>query len=354
MANRILVTGGAGYLGSTMVPDLLADGHKVLVLDNFRFKQASLNNCYHYQNFSVVKGDIRVEATVAPLLKEADIVFPLAALVSRRSNYDSLIEGVGHSDARRAVGTTRSWIGSTRHNQCDGTLVGAPLCNVDPIGATTTNHDAIALMLRLLSRDQMIPMPMANSAYGTGDENNLCTKESQLRPISRHAVEKVAIERELMQHSNAICLRLATVFGMSPRIRLDLLVTDLTYRAVHDRFIVLFERYFKRYYIHVRDVSRAFRHALSQFDLMKREIYDVGLSNANVSIAQLYDHIQRQCPDFVFIDAPVGKDPDQRSYVVSNVKIEATGLTPKLCLDWRIGELIKGYTMIKNSVYSNV
>jgi nucleoside-diphosphate-sugar epimerase len=196
MAYRILVTGGAGYLGSTMVPDLLADGHKVVVLDNFMFKQTSLNNCCHYQNFSVVKGDIRVEATVAPLLKEADIVIPLAA------------------------------------------LVGAPLCNLDPIGATSTNHDAIVLMLRLLSRDQMILMPTTNSAYGTGDENNLCTEESPLRPISRYAVEKVAIERELMQHANAISFRLATVFGMSPRMRLDLLVNDFTYRAVHGRVMV--------------------------------------------------------------------------------------------------------------------
>ncbi|HQT90269.1 MAG TPA: NAD-dependent epimerase/dehydratase [Acidiphilium sp.] len=312
MAYRILVTGGAGYLGSTMVPDLLADGHKVVVLDNFMFKQTSLNNCCHYQNFSVVKGDIRVEATVAPLLKEADIVIPLAA------------------------------------------LVGAPLCNLDPIGATSTNHDAIVLMLRLLSRDQMILMPTTNSAYGTGDENNLCTEESPLRPISRYAVEKVAIERELMQHANAISFRLATVFGMSPRMRVDLLVNDFTYRAVHDRFIVLFEGHFKRNYIHVRDVSRAFRHALSQFDSMKGEIYNVGLSDANVSKAQLCEHIQRQCPDFVFVDAPVGKDPDQRNYVVSNAKIEATGFTSKFSLDWGIGELIKGYTMIKNSVYSNV
>lgn len=312
MPYRILVTGGAGYLGSTMVPDLLADGHTVVVLDNFMFKQTSLNNCCHYKNFSVVKGDIRSEATIAPLLKDADIVIPLAA------------------------------------------LVGAPLCTLDPVGATTTNHDAVLLMLRLLSKDQIVLMPTTNSAYGTGDENNFCTEESPLKPISRYAVEKVAIERELMQHSNAISFRLATVFGMSPRMRLDLLVNDFTYRAVHDRFVVLFEGHFKRNYIHVRDVSRAFRHGLSKFASMKGQIYNVGLSDANVSKAELCEHIQRRCADFVFVDAPVGNDPDQRNYVVSNAKIEATGFMPEFSLDRGIGELIKGYTMIKNSSYSNV
>ena len=174
MTYNILVTGGAGYLGSTMVPDLLAAGHKVTVLDNFLFKQASLNHVCHHPNFSVVKGDIRVEKVMAPLMKKADVIIPLAA------------------------------------------LVGAPLCTLDPVGATTVNHDAITLMLKHLSKQQIVLMPTTNSAYGTGDENNHCTENSPLRPISQYAIEKVAIEKELMQHPNAISFRLATVPTRKP------------------------------------------------------------------------------------------------------------------------------------------
>jgi len=282
------------------------------VLDSFLFKQASLNHVCHHLNFSIVKGDIRVESTIVPLMKKADVIIPLAA------------------------------------------LVGAPLCTQDPVGATTVNHDAIALMLRHLAKSQIVLMPTTNSAYGTGDRNNFCTEESPLRPISQYAKEKVEIEKALMQHPNAISFRLATVFGMSPRMRIDLLVNDFTYRAVHDRFVVLFESSFKRNYVHVRDVSRVFQHALANFDRMKGQIFNVGLTEANVSKRELCEHIQKQVPDFVFLDAPVGKDPDQRNYVVSNAKIEATGFKPVHSLDAGIAELIKGYTMLKNSVYGNV
>lgn len=312
MSYNILVTGGAGYLGSTLVPDLLAAGHRVTVLDNFMFRQASLNHICHHPNFSVVRGDIRIESAIAPLMKKADVIIPLAA------------------------------------------LVGAPLCSMDPVGATTTNHDAITLMIRLLSRDQRVLMPTTNSAYGTGDDNNFCTEDSPLRPISQYAIEKVAVEKELMEHPNAISLRLATVFGMSPRMRLDLLVNDFTYRAVSDKCVVLFEAHFKRNYIHVRDVSLAFRHGLDNFDRMKGRIYNVGLSDANVSKKELCERIQKQIPQFTFIEAAVGKDPDQRNYVVSNARIEATGYRPQVSLDAGITELIKGYTMIRNSVYGNV
>ncbi len=312
MSYKILVTGGAGYLGSTMVPDLLAAGHKVVVLDNFMFKQTSLNHCCYHPNFTVVKADIRVEATMKGVMKDVDVIIPLAA------------------------------------------LVGAPLCSLDPVGATTTNHDAITLMLKLLSKEQIVLMPTTNSAYGTGDKNNFCTEESALKPISQYAIEKVAIEKELMQRQNSISFRLATVFGMSPRMRIDLLVNDFTYRAVYDRFVVLFEGHFKRNYIHVRDVSRVFQHALNNFDKMKGQIYNVGLSDANVSKKELCEHIQRQLPDFVFVEAPLGKDPDQRNYIVSNDKVEATGFKPEFSLDRGIGELIKGYKMIRNTRYGNV
>jgi nucleoside-diphosphate-sugar epimerase len=309
---NILVTGGAGYLGSTMVPDLLSSGHRVTVLDNFMFKQNSLNHCCHHPNFEIVKGDIRQKDTMASLMKKADVIIPLAA------------------------------------------LVGAPLCNLDPIGATTINHDAIELMLKLLSKNQIVLMPTTNSAYGTGDKDNFCNEESPLRPISQYAIEKVEIEKKLMQHPNAISFRLATVFGMSPRMRIDLLVNDFTYRAVNDRFVVLFESHFKRNYIHVRDVSRVFQHALNNHNEMKGEIYNVGLSDANVSKKELCEHIQKQLPDFICIDEQIGKDPDQRNYIVSNEKIESTGFSTEFSLDRGIEELIKGYKMIKNSRYGNV
>jgi len=309
---KILVTGGAGYLGSILVPDLLAAGHEVTVLDNFMFRQGSLNHVCHHPKFSVVKGDVRIEQTMKGLLRDADAIIPLAA------------------------------------------LVGAPLCSQDPVGATTTNRDAILMMLKLVSRSQMVLMPTTNSAYGTGDKDNFCTEASPLRPISRYAIEKVEVEKHLMEHPNAISFRLATVFGMSPRMRIDLLVNDFTYRAVNDRFVVLFESSFKRNYIHVRDVSRVFQHGLASFERMRGQIYNVGLSDANVSKRELCEIIARHVPGFVFLEAPVGKDPDQRNYIVSNAKIEATGFRPAHSLDAGIAELVKGYTMIRNSVHGNV
>lgn len=312
MSLNILVTGGAGYLGSTLVPALLAAGHKVTVLDNFLFKQASLNHVCHDPNFTVVRGDIRLESTMAPLLSKADVVIPLAA------------------------------------------LVGAPICNADPVGASSINHDAIKLMLRLMSPQQIVLMPTTNSAYGTGDADNFCNEDSPLRPISQYAKEKVEVEKHLMQRENAISFRLATVFGMSPRMRTDLLVNDFTYRAVYDRFVVLFESSFKRNYIHVRDVARVFQHGLENFSSMKGEVYNVGLSDANISKRELCERIQAHIADFVFLEAPVGKDQDQRNYVVSNAKLEATGFSPIMSLDDGIQDLIKGFTMIKNSAYGNV
>lgn len=312
MSYDILVTGGAGYLGSTLVPALLQAGHRVTVLDSFLFKQTSLNHVCHDPNFKVVKGDIRVESTIAPLLKRADVVIPLAA------------------------------------------LVGAPMCSADPVGARTVNREAIQMMLKLLSPQQRVLMPTTNSAYGTGDDQNFCTEESPLRPISIYAKEKVEVEDELMQRANAISFRLATVFGMSPRMRVDLLVNDFTHRAVHDRFVVLFESAFKRNYIHVRDVARVFLHGLKNFDGMRGHIFNVGLTEANVSKRELCERIQKQIPDFVFMDAPVGKDPDQRNYIVSNAKLESTGFKPAVTLDAGIAELIKGFTMLKNTVHGNV
>jgi len=312
LSRKILVTGGAGYLGSTMVPELLKAGNQVTILDNFLYHQNSLAHVCQDPNFKVINGDIRLKAAMAPLMSEADIIIPLAA------------------------------------------FVGAPLCNKDPVGATTINRDAILMMLEMAKDDQIIIMPTTNSAYGSGSDNNFCNEESELRPITQYAKEKVEIEKVLMERKNSISFRLATVFGMSPRMRIDLLVNDFAYRAVHDRFIVLFESHFKRNFIHVRDVTRAFLHGIANFDSMKGNIFNVGLSEANLSKKELCEAIKKHVPDFVFIEAPIGKDPDQRDYIVSNEKIEATGFKPAHSLDAGIQELVKGYTMIKNTKYGNV
>lgn len=309
---NILVTGGAGYLGSIMVPAFLDAGHKVTVLDNFMFKQNPLAHVCANPDFDVVRGDARDEGLIKGLVKDADVVIPLAA------------------------------------------LVGAPLCNNDKIGTETINRDAVIMMLNLLSKDQRILMPITNSGYGIGEKGKFCTEETPLRPISLYGTTKVEAEAAALERGNAISFRLATVFGMAPRFRLDLLVNDFVYRAVHDRAVVLFEADFKRNYIHIRDVARAFLHGLDNFEAMKNEPYNVGLSDANLSKRELCEKIREHVPNFVFMEAPIGEDPDKRDYIVSNEKIEATGFKPAYSLDDGIRELIKGYRMIRNSQYGNV
>lgn len=309
---HILVTGGAGYLGSIMVPAFLDAGYRVTVLDNFMFKQNPLAHVCANPDFNVVRGDARDETLIKSLIKDADVVIPLAA------------------------------------------LVGAPLCNNDQIGTVTINRDSVIMLTKQLSADQRILMPITNSGYGIGEKGKFCTEETPLRPISLYGTTKVEAEAAVLERGNAISFRLATVFGMAPRFRLDLLVNDFVYRAVNDGAVVLFEADFKRNYIHIRDVANAFLHGLNNFDAMKNEPYNVGLSDANLSKRELCEKIRDHVPSFVFMEAPIGEDPDKRDYIVSNEKIEATGFMPQHSLDDGIRELIKGYTMVKNSMYGNV
>ncbi len=309
---NILVTGGAGYLGSILVPALLADGHRVTVLDNFLFAQNSLAHVCADPKFDLIRGDAREAGLVAGCAKQADVVIPLAA------------------------------------------LVGAPLCERDKIGATSLNRDAVEMLAGTLGQDQRMIMPITNSGYGIGESGKYCTETSPLNPITLYGKTKVAAEAFVLGRKNGISLRLATVFGMAPRMRLDLLVNDFVHRAVHDRAVILFESHFKRNYIHVRDVTRAFQHAIENFTSMRGEAYNVGLSDANLSKWELCEVIKKHVPHFVFMEAPVGEDPDKRDYIVSNEKIEATGYKPAYSLDDGVQELIKGYKMIRNSVYGNV
>jgi nucleoside-diphosphate-sugar epimerase len=314
MTNKqnILVTGGAGYLGSMIIPELLSLGHKVTVLDNFMFKQNPLAHVCANPEFDVIRGDARDESLIKGAIKDVDVVIPLAA------------------------------------------LVGAPLCNNDLLGTTSINRDAVIMLTKLLSKDQRILMPITNSGYGIGEKGKFCTEESPLNPISLYGTTKVEAEAAVLERGNAISFRLATVFGMAPRFRLDLLVNDFVYRAVHDRAVVLFEADFKRNYIHIRDVARAFIHGLDNFETMKNEAYNVGLSDANLSKRELCEKIHEHIPSFVFMEAPIGEDPDKRDYIVSNEKIEATSYMPQHSLDMGIRELIKGYRMIRNAQYGNV
>jgi len=309
---NILVTGGAGYIGSILVPELLRNGFRVMVLDNFMYRQNSLLECASDENFEVVRGDVRDEGVLKELLRKVDYIIPLAA------------------------------------------LVGAPLCNRDKIGAVTINRDAIVSLIKLASKEQRIIIPTTNSGYGIGQKGVYCTEESPLSPITLYGKVKMEAEKIVLERGNSISFRLATVFGMSPRMRIDLLVNDFVYRAVKDRFVVIFEGHFKRNYIHIRDVARVFLHAINNFDKIKNQSYNVGLSDANISKLELCEKIKEQVKDFVYLESPIGEDPDKRNYIVSNEKIEKTGFKPTFSLDMGIKELIKGYKVINNSKYSNV
>ena len=309
---RVLITGGAGYIGSILTPTLLSQGHQVTVLDNFYFGQSTLLDCCQYEGFNIVRGDCRDEAAVKPLVAKADVIIPLAA------------------------------------------LVGVPLCNTDAIATRTTNQEAVEMLCRLAGPDQWFIMPVTNSGYGIGEKGKFCTEDTPLRPISSYGITKVKAEEAVLARKNSISFRLATVFGLSPRMRIDLLVNDFVHRAVTDRAVVIFEGHFKRNYIHIRDVVRAFLHGLANFDKMKGKPYNVGLDDANLSKLELCEVIKKHLPKFVYLEAPVGEDPDKRDYIVSNARIAAAGFKPEWGLDRGIQELIKGYTIIRNSVYSNV
>ncbi len=309
---KILVTGGAGYLGSTLVPTLLAQKHQVTVLDSLLFHQSPLLDCCADPHFEFVKGDICDYALMDQLVPDLDVIIPLAA------------------------------------------IVGAPACKLNPTLTNLVNYEAHMHLVEIVSPAQMVIFPTTNSGYGIGEKDAYCTEASPLQPISEYGRTKVKIEQAFLEHGNAITFRLATVFGMSPRMRMDLLVNDFTYRAYKDRFIILFEEHFRRNYIHVRDVARAFLFGINNYDRMKGEPFNVGLSTANLTKRQLCEKIKKYVPDFYIHSAEVGEDPDKRDYLVSNDKIEALGWQPKHSLDMGIVELLKGYKIIRPNRFSNV
>jgi nucleoside-diphosphate-sugar epimerase len=309
---KILVTGGAGYIGSILVPMLLQKGHHVTVLDNFLYQQTSLLDCCSYADFSIARGDVRDEKLLKSLIPKFDGFIPLAC------------------------------------------LTGAPLCAREPIMAKAVNFDAIKTIMDLKSRDQWLIFPCTNSGYGVGGEGIHCTEETPMNPISLYGRLKVEIETYLLNKGDCATFRFATVFGASPRMRLDLLVNDFVYRAVTDRFVVLFEPHFKRNYLHVQDAALAFCHVLTNYEKMKGKPYNVGLSDANISKFELCEVIKKHIPDFHFPISELGEDPDKRNYIVSNERIEATGFKTTVGLDQGIRELIKAFNIVRRNQFSNV
>jgi nucleoside-diphosphate-sugar epimerase len=302
---KILVTGGAGYLGSVITKTMLDEGHEVIVLDKLIFNQTSLLSYTYTSKFKFIYGDVRNEELLEKLCNEVDVIIPLAA------------------------------------------IVGFPACAQDPKLAKEINFQQIVNIVKFTNgKGKKILYPNTNSGYGLGLGQTECDEESPLTPISVYGQTKCDAENFLRTSTDAIVFRLATVFGVSPRMRTDLLVNDFTYKAITDKYIVVFEKTFKRNFIHIRDVASAFLFMLENYDKYKNEIFNVGLSNANLSKQELLEKIQSHVKDFAVSYNDYYEDPDKRDYIVSNQKIEDTGWRPKWNLDMGIEELIMAYQMI--------
>lgn len=304
---KITVTGSHGYLGSTLVPMLLAEGHHVTCLDHLVFGQHVLGEHASNTRFEAHRVDVRDIRNVRSHLKGADVVIPLAG------------------------------------------LVGAPICNQNPIDAELLNVTATKALVESLSPEQLIIFPSTESVYGRQAE--LCDENTPAAPLVSYGVQKLAIEAVLEGRPNSISFRMATLFGLSPRMRLDLLVNDFTWRALKDRALVVFEAHAMRTCLHVADAARAFLHCLPMRP-ERHEVYNIG--SVVVSKLGLCEAIKRQLPEFFYVEAQFATDPDARNYVVSDAKIRATGYAPTMTLDAAISELLRGYRMLSNNRHSNV
>ena len=312
MTRRVLVTGGAGYLGSILCEHLIAAGYAVTVLDSLQHGGAPLLHLGASPRFDFVRGDARDEEVMRGLLARHDVVVPLAA------------------------------------------IVGASACDRDPQMAESVNLGAIRMLDRLRSPDQLVVFPNTNSGYGTRAELAVCTEDTPLEPISLYGRTKVQAEAELLGRPNAVSLRLATVFGLSPRMRLDLLVNHFVHVAVTQGYLVLFEAHFRRNFVHVRDVADAVLHAIANGGAMAGRAYNVGLDEANLTKAELAERVRAQVPHFHVTEAAIGRDPDRRDYLVSNERLRAAGFVARRGLDDGIRELIKGLAMLPRSPFHNV
>jgi nucleoside-diphosphate-sugar epimerase len=302
---KVLVTGGAGYLGSVITQKLLENGYEVVVLDKLIFNQLSLLSHTSNPNFKFVYGDVRNTNLLKELVDECDMIIPLAA------------------------------------------IVGFPACDADPKLAYEVNFEQIKNIVDWIKgTDKKILYPNTNSGYGVGEDGKYCDETSPLNPISVYGKTKVDAEKYILENTDGICFRLATVFGVSARMRVDLLVNDFTYKAITDKYIVVFERNFKRNFIHIKDVASAFIFMIENYDKYRGEVFNVGLSDANLSKKELLEKIQSYVADFAVVYDDYYEDPDKRDYIVSNEKIEKTGWRATTVLDTGIVELIHAYKMI--------
>jgi len=300
---KVLITGGAGYLGSVLTERLLNSGYSVTILDNLMYNQTSLIHYSHNKNFDFIYGDVRNHKLLEELVPSFDVVIPLAA------------------------------------------IVGFPACDRDRDLATAVNYDHVRKICEIVKDTKIrVVYPNTNSGYGIG-ENGECTEESPLNPISHYGVTKVKAEREVL-NIGGVSIRLATVFGSSPRMRMDLLVNEFVYKALTDKYITIFEKNFTRNYIHIRDVAKTFQYMIENYEKFSGDVFNVGLSSANLTKQQLVEKIKEYVPNFAITYSDFYEDPDKRDYVVSNAKIEATGWSPDWSLDDGIVELIKTYTIL--------
>ncbi|MCX7816381.1 MAG: NAD(P)-dependent oxidoreductase [Syntrophales bacterium] len=312
MSMKVLVTGGAGYVGSILCEHLLREGFKVTVLDNLMYRQTSLFHLCANRNFEFVHGDVRDETLMRKLVGQVDVLIPLAA------------------------------------------IVGAPACDRDPWLAKSVNYESICMLNRIRSNSQLVIFPTTNSGYGTKSGDIYCTEETPLEPITLYGQTKVEAEKVLLDSENTITLRLATVFGMSPRLRIDLLVNHFVYAAVTEGYIVIFEKDFKRNYVHVRDVADCFIHCIKNAEKMVGKPYNVGLDEANLSKEELALRVKKHIPNFYIHFSDVGSDPDKRNYIVSNQRLRDAGFEAKITIDDGIRELIVGYKMLVRGKFRNV
>jgi nucleoside-diphosphate-sugar epimerase len=301
---KVLITGGAGYLGSVITQKMLEAGHRVTAIDNLSFKQLSPLQFTSNPNYNFIYGDVRNVDFLKHQVGIHDVIIPLAA------------------------------------------IVGFPACKADPKLAWEVNYTQIETILDSIDDEHIILYPNTNSGYGIGEGQSECTEESPLNPISVYGESKCAAEKLLLNCSQAICFRLATVFGTSTRMRTDLLVNEFVYKAMTDKYITVFEKHFKRNFIHIQDVANVFLWALNNYETMKHNVYNVGLSNANLNKQELLEKIQQYIPDFAISYSDFYEDPDKRDYIVSNAKIEKTGWNPKYSLDDGIIELMKTYQVL--------
>jgi nucleoside-diphosphate-sugar epimerase len=309
MKSKVLITGGAGYLGSTLTEHLLNNGYEVTVLDNLMYDQLSLLHLFKREGFKFELGDVRDKSLLQNLVAQHDVIIPLAA------------------------------------------IVGMPACKANPDLTVAVNYQQIENVLEVLRDDQKLVLPNTNSQYGSSD--TIITEESPFKPLSLYAKTKCDAEDAMLRKGNGVSLRLATVFGVSPRMRLDLLVNDFTYKSLVDGYLVLFEAHFKRNYIHVQDIARTFLFIIENYDKCKGQAFNVGLSSANLSKLELAEKIKEYVPSLVIKQDDFKEDFDKRNYIVSNEKLESLGWKPLYDLDYGIEQLLEAYKLVVNKQNQN-